>query len=62
MGGVYQHCGEAHLRRYLSEFSFRYNSRSALGIEDTERAAKAVKGAAGKRLITGDLVKPRTPR
>jgi hypothetical protein len=50
MEGVYQHCGEAHLHRYLSEFEFRYNNRSALGIEDTERAAKAVKGAEGKRL------------
>ena len=50
MIGVYQHCGEAHLHRYLAEFEFRHNRRSALGIEDTERAAQAVKGAAGKRL------------
>jgi len=32
MKGVYQHCGEAHLHRYLAEFDFRYNRRSALGI------------------------------
>lgn len=50
MRGTYQHCGEAHLHRYLAEFAFRYNNRSALRIEDTERAANAVKGAAGKRL------------
>ena len=50
MKGVYQHCKEKHLHRYLSEFDFRYNRRSALGIEDGERAALAVKGAAGKRL------------
>jgi hypothetical protein len=25
MGGFYQHCGEAHLHRYLAEFDFRYN-------------------------------------
>jgi transposase-like protein len=50
MRGVYQHCGEAHLHRYLAEFEFRYNNRSKLGIEDAERAARAVKGAAGKRL------------
>lgn len=50
MKGVYQHCGEAHLHRYLSEFEFRYNRRSALGVNDTERAADAVKGAGGKRL------------
>jgi len=50
MIGVYQHCGEAHLHRYLTEFEFRYNRRSALGIEDVERTNSAVKGAAGKRL------------
>jgi transposase-like protein len=48
--GIYQHCKEKHLHRYLSEYDFRYNRRSALGIEDGERAALAVKGAAGKRL------------
>jgi hypothetical protein len=51
MTGVYQHCSEAHLHRYLSEFEFRYNARSAIGIEDTERTGKAVKGAEGKRLM-----------
>ncbi len=50
MKGVYQHCGEKHLHRYLAEFDFRYNNRSALGIEDGERAAKALKGIEGKRL------------
>lgn len=50
MRGVYQHCDEKHLHRYLSEFDFRYNNRSALGIEDGERRTLAIKGAAGKRL------------
>jgi hypothetical protein len=50
MCGVYQHCGEAHLHRYLAEFDFRYNRRSAVGIGDNERAAQALKGIAGKRL------------
>lgn len=50
MTGTYQHCGEAHLHRYLAEFDFRYNRRSALGVEDRERAEDAIKGAAGKRL------------
>jgi transposase-like protein len=50
MKGVYQHCSEKHLHRYLAEFDFRYNNRSALGVEDTERALKAVAGAKGKRL------------
>jgi transposase-like protein len=50
MKGVYQHCGEKHLHRYLSEFDFRYNNRTALGVSDTERASKIIKGAEGKRL------------
>ena len=27
MKGIYQHCGEKHLHRYLAEFDFRYNNR-----------------------------------
>jgi hypothetical protein len=50
MRGMYQHCGEQHLQRYLNEFSFRYNNRSKLGIEDRGRATPAVKGIEGKRL------------
>lgn len=50
MTGVYQHCGEQHLQRYLDEFAFRYSNRSKLGIEDTERAMIAMRGAEGKRL------------
>src|SRR6266446_6031990 len=50
MVGVYQHCGEQHLHRYLTEFDFRYSNRSKLGVDDTERTQRAVKGATGKRL------------
>ncbi|UDL88331.1 IS1595 family transposase [Mesorhizobium sp. PAMC28654] len=50
INGVYHSVSEAHLHRYLSEFDFRYNYRSGLGVEDAERAAKALKGAEGKRL------------
>jgi hypothetical protein len=50
MKGIYQHCSEKHLHRYLAEYDFRYNHRSALGIEDGERAALAIKSADGKRL------------
>ncbi|HRD76820.1 MAG TPA: IS1595 family transposase [Hyphomicrobiaceae bacterium] len=50
MKGVYQHCGEQHLHRYVSEFDFRYNNRVAHGVDDSERAARAVKGVVGKRL------------
>ena len=30
MKGVYQHCDEKHLHRYLAEFEYRYNRRSDL--------------------------------
>jgi transposase-like protein len=50
MKGIYQHCGEAHLHRYLAEFDFRYNNRSALKISDTERTENIAKGVEGKRL------------
>jgi transposase-like protein len=50
MKGVYQHCSEKHLHRYLAEFDFRYNARSALGVEDEARTEKALKGIKGKRL------------
>lgn len=50
MVGVYQHCGEQHLQRYLDEFSFRYSNRIKVGIDDDGRTALAVIGAAGKRL------------
>lgn len=50
MTGTYQHCAEKHLHRYLSEFDFRHNTRTALGFSDALRAAKAMKGAEGKRL------------
>jgi transposase-like protein len=50
MKGVYQHCGEKHLHRYLAEFDFRFNHRTALGCGDIERTIAAVKGAEGKRV------------
>jgi transposase-like protein len=50
MKGVYQHCKEKHLHRYLAEFDFRYNNRVKLGVEDEARASRAIKGASGKRL------------
>lgn len=51
MKGIYQHCSEAHLHRYVAEFDFRYNNRIRLGVDDAERAALVVLGAAGKRLM-----------
>ena len=50
MKGTYQHCAKHHLHRYLAEFDFRYNHRSANGVEDGERAVLALRGVKGKRL------------
>ena len=50
MKGVYQHCSEKHLHRYLAEFDFRYNNRIALGVDDKDRADQLAKGIVGKRL------------
>lgn len=50
MKGVYQHCAEHHLHRYLAEFDFRYTNRVARGVDDGARAFLALKGAKGKRL------------
>jgi transposase-like protein len=30
MRGIYQHCGEKHLHRYLAEYDFRFNHRTAV--------------------------------
>lgn len=48
--GVYQHVSQQHLKRYLSEFDFRYNYRSTTGYDDDQRAVKALEGIKGKRL------------
>ena len=50
MKGVYQHCSEKHLHRYVAEFEFRYNNRSALGVEDGERSQNVLRSIIGKRL------------
>jgi hypothetical protein len=50
MRGIYQHCAEKHLHRYLAEFDFRYSHRVKLGYSDEARADQALKGIVGKRL------------
>jgi transposase-like protein len=50
MKGVYQHCREKHLHRYLAEFDFRYSHRQGCGINDAERADTLLKGVIGRRL------------
>ncbi len=50
MKGVYQHCSEKHLHRYVAEFDFRYSNRVKLGVDDAQRTATALRGIVGKRL------------
>jgi transposase-like protein len=50
INGSFHSVSEQHLQRYVEEFAFRWNNRSSLGIEDTERASRMVKGAVGRRL------------
>jgi len=50
MKGIYQHCGEQHLHRYLAEYEFRYNNRSANGYDDNARSNPVLNGISGKRV------------
>jgi hypothetical protein len=50
MRGTYRKCDEQHLQRYVTEFEFRHNNRSGLGVDDQQRAANLLKGIEGKRL------------
>jgi transposase-like protein len=54
MKGVYQHCAEKHLHRYVAEFDFRYNNRVRLGVNDEARTERALGGIMGKRLTYRD--------
>jgi transposase-like protein len=48
--GTYHHVSEAHLQRYVTEFDFRYNNRTAMGIDDNQRTNAVLKEIGGKRL------------
>ena len=57
MKGIYQHCCEKHLHRYLAEFDFRYSNRVALGVDDVgapSARSKASSASASpiERLVT----------
>ena len=45
--GTYHHVSKQHLKRYLSEFDFRYNYRKT---DDLDRTMEALRGISGKRL------------
>lgn len=49
MKGIYRHCSEKHLHRYLAEFDFRCNNRIAKGVDDVARTQNALLGVKGKR-------------
>lgn len=57
--GTFHHISEAHLHRYLAEFDFRYSNREALGVDDANRAERALRGAKGKRLTYQTTRSPR---
>lgn len=48
--GTFHHVSEAHLQRYATEFDFKWNHRSKLGFDDSQRTEQMLKGAKGKRL------------
>ncbi len=57
MNGIYQHCSNRHLERYLCEYDFRYNHREKLGFDDIARTDMALRGIAGKRLLYKELTR-----
>ena len=48
--GTFHHVSAQHLKRYVAEFDFRYNERTALGVTDAMRFDRAIPGIVGKRL------------
>jgi hypothetical protein len=46
----YLNYAEQHLQRYVTEFEFRFNNRTALGVNDKMRAETLLKQIEGKRL------------
>lgn len=59
MKGIYQHCAEKHLQRYVAEFDFRYNNRVRLGCNDLERTERMLLGISVKRLTYRDSLSDR---
>jgi len=48
--GTFHHVSPQHLKRYVCEFDYRYNTRVALGYTDAARFDEAIPGIVGKRL------------
>jgi hypothetical protein len=50
INGSFHHVSKGHLHRYVAEFEFRHNTRTALGYTDSQRVTELMRGAEGKRL------------
>jgi transposase-like protein len=48
--GTFHHISAQHLKRYVGEFDYRYNTRIALGFTDFDRFTASMPGIVGKRL------------
>jgi len=48
--GTFHHVSAQHLKRYVGEFDYRYNTRTALGYSDMDRFVASFPGIVGKRL------------
>jgi transposase-like protein len=48
--GTFHHVSAQHLKRYVGEFDYRYNTRTALGYSDADRFTASIPGIVGKRL------------
>jgi transposase-like protein len=48
--GTFHHVSSQHLKRYVGEFDYRYNTRTALGFSDFDRFTASFPGIVGKRL------------
>jgi ISXO2-like transposase domain len=62
--GTYHHVSPQHLKRYLAEFDFRYNERTAIGVNDEARTDKLIRGITEKMsdvsgLVSGVGIKPK---
>ncbi|MFI4933855.1 MAG: IS1595 family transposase [Caulobacterales bacterium] len=62
--GTFHHVSAQHLKRYVGEFDYRYNTRIALGFGDMDRFTLSFPGIVGKRLTyrrTGGEQAPAAP-
>ena len=63
MRGIFRHCGEQHLPRYLAEFDSRHTNRIANSVNDNDRAVIAICGVVDSGSLTNNLTtgRPEAP-